>query len=207
MSMTRTAQTFVGFSGALLITLSIACASPGQKSEPEIHTLGFLDNYAELAPGRSGQASLLYISDAADFSGYTAISVEPVTAWGTAIAEEQPTKRAIELAQRLDAGLRREFALAFDLVDEPRAGALRLRAALAEDGDSHLILEVEILDGASGDRVIAAVDRRSLGETSIDSGSANPIDDWPVVIRNRFATLRDFDAAVRAREEAAAVAP
>jgi hypothetical protein len=41
--------------GGLLLVLASACASHG----PEPQTLGFLENYEQLSPGREGQASLL----------------------------------------------------------------------------------------------------------------------------------------------------
>ena len=197
--MYRTSHAFLLLFAAFVIVAVGACSSLGSKPEPEIQTLGFLDDYSQLEPGRAGQASLIHISDEADFSGYSAILVEPVVAWGRAGVE--PTDATRELAKSLDASLRREFALAFELVDRPRAGALEMRSALASDPDSHLVLEVEILDGATGERVIAASDRRPIQSNSEDVGSANPLEEWPVLIRNRLATLRQFDAAARVREE------
>ena len=76
-----------------------------------------------------------------------------------------------------------------------------MRSALASDPDSHLVFEVEMLDGGTGERVIAASDRRPIQAEGGDASAQNPIEHWPVVIRNRLATLRQFDAAARAREE------
>jgi len=196
MMMNRMLLASFGVSAALVMAVASACTSSG----PDIQTLGFLDDYTQLAPGREGQASLIYIDGEADFSIYSAILIEPVVAvaWGGAGGEPAEATRA--RAKELDAGLRRELAREFELVDQPRAGALKLRAALASRGDSHLVLEVELLDATSGARVVAAVDQRAIEATGEHVSSANPIDHWPILIRNRLATFRQFDAAARARE-------
>ena len=178
------------FCGCFLLALASACASHG----PEIRTLGFLENYEQLSPGHKGQASLIYIDGEADFSAYSAILIDPVVAWPT--PDEQPAIATRELAENFDEDLRRELAREFDLVDQPDAGALLLRTALASEEGSHLVLEVEVLDAASGQRLVAAVDRRKLESTD----STAQTDAWAVLIRNRLASFRQFDSAWRARE-------
>ena len=190
---TNTNQTFRAlfcFCGALLLSIVGACSS----HTPEIHTLGFLRSYEQLARGREGQANLIYIDEEADFSIYSAIVIEPVVAWPE--PGGQPTAQTQELATNLDEDLRRELAHEFDLVDRPGAGALQLRAALASEAGSHVVLEVELLDGASGNRLIAAVDRRRLESDDWLSQT----DTWAVLIRNRLASFRQFDSAWHARE-------
>jgi hypothetical protein len=190
----RTLRSLFRFCGSLLLALASACASHG----PEIQTLGFLENYGQLSPGHKGQASLIYIDGKADFSIYSAILIEPVVAWPR--PDGQPAVATQELATNLDENLRQELAREFDLVDQPGAGALRLRAALASKAGSHLVLEVELLDATSGHRLIAAVDRRQLQSTD----SASQTDAWAILIRNRLASFRQFDSAWRAREAGAA---
>jgi hypothetical protein len=190
MEMTRTFFILLSLCSVSLLVLANGCASEGTS----IQTLGFLDDYQQLAPGRAGQASLIYIDGEVDFSVYSAIVVDPVVAW--AESGHEPTAASRELAKSLDEDLRRELALEFDLVDEPRAGVLRLRAALASEAGSHLVLEVEVLDGASGRRVVAAVDHRELEA----DGSPVQTEAWAVLIRNRLGSFRQFDAAARARE-------
>ena len=186
------------FCASFLLALASACASHG----PDIQTLGFLGDYGQLSPGLEGQASLIYIDGEADFSIYSAIFVEPVVAW--AKPGGAPSAATQQLAKNLDGSLRRELAREFDLVDQPRAGALQLRAALAalaDEADSHLVLEVELLDGQSGARLVAAVDHREIEA----AGSAPQTDAWAVLIRNRLASFRQFDAAARAREASESV--
>jgi len=190
---TNTSQTHRAlfcFFGGLLLVLASACASHG----PEIQTLGFLADYEQLSPGREGQASLIYIDGEADFSAYSEILIEPVVAWPG--PDGQPAVSAQELAANLDEDLRRELAREFDLVDQSGAGALQLRTALASEADSHLILEVELLDSESGQRLVAAVDHRKLKTV----GSASQTDAWAALIRDRLASFRQFDSAWRARE-------
>ena len=103
-------------------------------------------------------------------------------------------------ATNFDEALRRELALEFDLVQQPGPGALQLRAALASTKGSYLILEVELLDAVSGQRLVAAVDRQKLESTD----SSTQTHAWAVLIRNRLASFRQFDSAWRAREAGAA---
>jgi len=210
MNRKRHAALAVALAGAFLLGVASACTDSendaGPVSRPsaaevpaeDVETLGFLERYEQLAPGLKGQASLIYIDGEADFSAFSAILVEPVVAWEGPGGASPEASRA--RAQALDAGLRRELAREFELVDRPGAGTLRLRAALASRADSHLVLEVEMLDAMSGERVIAAVDHRTLDATSDHVDSANPIEQWPVIIRNRLGAFRQFDAAARARE-------
>ena len=176
--------------GGLVLVLASACASHGPKPQ----TLGFLENYEQLLPGRKGQASLIYIDGETDFSIYSAILIEPVVAWPG--SPDQPAVVTRERATNLDEDLRRELALEFDLVEQPGPGALKLRAALASTKGSYLILEIELLDATSGQRLVAAVDHRKLESTD----SASQTDAWAVLIRDRLASFRRFDAAWRARQ-------
>ena len=127
-----------------------------------------------------------------------AILVEPVVAWAEPGGE--PTESTRRLAENLDAALHRELAREFELVDLPRTGTLRLRAALASDGNSTVVLEVELLDGSSGARLVAAVDHREVDATNKDADSVSQPDAWAVLIRDRLSTFRQFDAAVQTRK-------
>lgn len=190
----RTLRTLFRFCAGLLLVLASACAS----HRPEIQTLGFLEDYGQLSPGHEGQASLIYIDGEADFSAYSKILIEPVVAWPG--PDGQPASATRELAKNLDEDLRRELAREFDLVDQAGAGALQLRTALASEEGSHLVLEVELLDAANGQRLVAAVDRRKYESTD----SIAQTDAWAVLIRDRLASFRQFDSAWRAREAEAA---
>lgn len=191
--MNETRQARLRFLGTFVLALGLTLTTACTSSDRQVETLGFLDDYAQLSPGRPGQAALIYIDDKADFSTFSAIVVDPVAAWAEPGSEPAAINR--KLAQDLGESLRRELAMEFELVDQPRVGALRLRSALAFEEDSHLILEVELLDGGDGRRVVAAVDRRALEA----SGSRSQTDAWAVLIRNRLASFSQFDAAARKR--------
>jgi hypothetical protein len=188
--MNRKLRVLFSVSSAFALVFASACSSSG----PGVQTLGFLDDYSLLAPGREGQASLIYIDAEADFSIYSGILIEPVVAWAGPGGEVAGSTR--NLAGDLGVALRRELAREFEIFEQPRAGTLRLRTALAPAAGSHLVLEVELLDATSGQRVVAAVDQRK-----IDAGdSATQTNAWAILIRNRLASFRQFDAAARARE-------
>jgi len=158
-----------------------------------VETLGFLEDYSELRPGRSGQADLIYIDGDADFSLYSTVMIDPVVAWFGPEAKAGAATQ--DLATDLDTALRRELALEFEVVDEARADSMRLRAALAADRGESILLEVELLDAGSGRRLIAAVDQRRVPAS--DQSKLPAV--WASLIRDRLAMFRQFDAAHRAR--------
>lgn len=174
--------------GFLLLGLGSRCESG------DVETLGFLGDYSGLRPGGVGQANLIYIDGDADFSLYSTIVVEPIVAW--AGSQPEAGVETKELAGKLEADLRRELAHEFEVVDDARADSMRLRAALAGDRSDVILLEIELLEAHSGRRLVAAVDQRRIpvGERARQPAM------WAVLIRDRLAAFRRFDAAHRARE-------
>lgn len=182
--------------GAALSIVGLACGGSGP-SPAAPQTLGFLENYDQLAPGRADQARLLFIDFAADFSVYERVIVDRVVAWQGGAQEKR-------LAQRFDAALREQLATEFEVVEAPGPRTLRLRAAVAMKTPSLLGVEVEILDAISGARLVAAVDERSVSSVDHERARAQQeaeLARWAGVIRTRLATFRAFDAAQRARDE------
>ena len=175
-----------------------ACAGPESATAPpkaSVQTLGFLESYAQLEPGRAGQARLLFIDYAVDFSGFERMIVDPVVAW-------QGGEREERLAQSFEAALREQLAGEFDLVETAQPGTLRLRSAVAMKTPSLLGIEVEVLDAASGARLVAAVDERPVSGVDHDRARAQreaELARWAGVIRTRLAAFRSFDAAQRDR--------
>ncbi len=97
-----------------------------------------------------------------------------------------------------------QLATEFDVVEAPRPGTLRLRCAVAMKTPSLLGVEVEILDAASGARLVAAVDERPVSGVDHERARAQQeaeLARWASVIRTRLAAFRSFDAARRARGE------
>ena len=105
---------------------------------------GFLKDYTELAQGRGDQAQLLFIDQAADFSGYERVMIDPVTVWtreGSDL-EYAPREELQQLADSLETMLRQQVGLDFDLVSQPRAGTLRIRTAITEAQKSKVVLDI-----------------------------------------------------------------
>ncbi len=180
----------------VLWIVGLACTGSGP-SPATLQTLGFLENYEQLAPGQAGQARLLFIDYAADFSPYQRVIVDRVVAWQGGAQEKR-------LARSFDAALREQLATEFDVVETPRPGTLRLRSAVAMKTPSLLGVEVEILDATSGARLVAAVDERSVSGVDHERARAQQeaeLERWAGVIRTRLAAFRSFDAAQRARDE------
>jgi len=182
--------------GGALSIVALACAGSGP-SPATLQTLGFLEDYDQLEPGRADQARLLFIDFAADFAPYERVIVDRVVAWQGGAQEER-------LAASFDVALREQLAMEFDVVEAPGSGTLRLRCAVAMKTPSLLGVEVEILDAVSGVRLVAAVDERSV--SGIDHARARAQQEaelarWAGVIRTRLAAFRSFDAAHHARGE------
>ncbi len=186
--------------GVALAMLGLACAGfePSTSSQPTpVQTLGFLERYDELAPGRAGQARLIFSDSAVDFSRIERMIIDPVVAWHGREHEEH-------LARSFGVALREQLATEFDLVESPQAGTLRLRSALAMKTPSLLGIEVELLDATSGTRVVAAVDERPVSGVDHERARAQreaELRRWAGVIRSRLAAFRSFDAAQRIRGE------
>ncbi len=172
----------------------LACAGSAPRSAT-VQTLGFLEDYDQLARGGPDQARLLFIDHAADFSAYERMIVDRVVAWHNSSQEER-------LALSFDAALREQLATEFDLVEAPRPGTLRLRSALVMKTSSLLGIEVELLDAVSGARLVAAVDERPVSGADHERARAQQeaeLARWAGVIRTRLAAFRSFDSAQRAR--------
>ena len=155
--------------GSVLSIVGLACVSSGP-SPDTVQTLGFLENYDQLKPGRADQARLLFIDTAADFSPYERVIVDSVVAWKGGEQEKH-------LAGSFDAALREQLATEFEVVQAPGPGTLRLRCAVAMKTPSLLGVEVEILDTASGARLVAAVDERPV--SGVDHERARAQQDSP----------------------------
>jgi len=126
---------------ALLLVLA-GCATTEQTRSVE--SSGFLGNYSQLQQGKSGQALLVYIDPAADFSRYNEVVVEPVTIWtgeGSDLADV-PRQELQRLANHLETSMREQLALDFEVVEEPGPETLRIRAAITEARKSKVVLDV-----------------------------------------------------------------
>jgi hypothetical protein len=187
-----------------LLPLLAACADDPAEVEPSERS-GFLGDYSQLTPGRGDEAQLRYIAPEADFSGYRKVIVDPVVAWEGGAGSAAPVAELKSLADALTAALREQLAHEFEVVEVPAAGTLRIRAALTGVHAGGASVELEVLDAASGERLVAVADDRSeeveRGATAPDTaGARKAIAFWAQRARDRLAAFRRFDAAEAAHE-------
>lgn len=116
-----------------LAGLIAGCASTSQARK--VSTSGFLGDYSQLKPGGQGQAQLLFVDPAAEFSAYNAIPMEPIRVYATAedsALSKVPKEELQDLLNYLDATVREQLAADYKFVNQAVPGAMRLRIALTE---------------------------------------------------------------------------
>jgi hypothetical protein len=161
-----------------------------------------------LEPGRDGPPRLRFINPNTDFAGYERIIVDPVVVWedDTLYAAGIATAELRGLAEYFEASLREELAHAFDVVDRPEPGTLRLKAALTGVTGSGTSVELDLRDAMTDERLAAVVGSRD--SEGIASGPQEPWSEareslriWALRTRDRFAAIRDFDAMEALHEQ------
>ncbi len=119
----------------LVVAVGLAGVGDAASQARKTSTSGFLGDYSQLKPGQKGQAQLLYIDPAAEFSTYNAILMEPITVYASAedsALSRVPKDQIQELVNYLDATVREHLAGDYKFVTEPGPGTMRLRVALTE---------------------------------------------------------------------------
>ncbi len=199
---------FYSTQSALLLLLFAVLANGcgGDPEQPRVTPSGFLGDYSQLAPGRQGQARLIYINPESDFSLYDKIVIDPVTIWDTKrsapMTSPPPDRR--RMAERFEAALRSQLGQEFGLVDAAKPGTLRIRMAITRVEGTQVGIECEILDVTSGARLVGAVDERAT--TSVEGGGeaetlGDVFDRWADIIRMRLVAFRNFDSAQQAKDQ------
>ncbi len=190
---------------ATLVAL-FACGS----APPAVETSGFHGDYSQLEKGRGDQAQLVYNNPEANFARYDRILLDPVVVWtGEQAATSDASAEDLQaLADSLGAALREQLQLEFELVESPGPGTLRLRSALTAVRESGASIEIEILDAASGDRLVAVADARGDADEGVGGERSwakahEAFDYWANRARARLAAFRRFDAAEAAHDAAA----
>jgi hypothetical protein len=178
--------------------LGVGC---GSGDERPVERSAFLGDVSQLEPGKGDEPSLLYISPTADFSAYECVVIDPVTVWHASGSspDRLPGAELRALAERFESAIRtRMQASIFEVVDEPRPGTLRIRAALTEGGRGQTqldlarahgaiadttgnlgadtlaflrgALELEVVDAVTGERLAAAIDDRLVAAPGEEAG-------------------------------------
>jgi hypothetical protein len=160
--------------GVLLIALVAGCAASRQP-RGSVEESGFLGDYSQLKPGKSGQAKLVYIAPGVDWNHYRSIDLDSVTLWpgkdGT-LAKLSP-KEQQQLADRLYKALYDALAAQNHMVKSPGPGVLRVRAALTEANPTNVPLnavatvipQLRLLSTVVG---LSANTALTVGEASIE---------------------------------------
>lgn len=161
----------------------------------------FLGDVSGLETGKGDEPSLLYISPTADFSAYEFVVIDPVTVWHASGSspDRLPGAELRALAERFESAIRaRMQTSSFEVVDQPRPGALRIRAALTQGGPDQTKLdlaraqgsiadangnlgaatlaflrgaiELEVVDAVTGERLAAAIDDRLIAAPGEEAG-------------------------------------
>jgi hypothetical protein len=173
----------------------------GSGDERPVERSAFLGDVSQLEPGKGDEPSLLYISPSADFSAYESVVIDPVAVWHASGSspDRLPVVELRALAERFEAAIRtRMQASSFEVVNEPRAGTLRIRVALTEGGRGQTkldlarahgaiadtagnlgtdtlaflrgALELEVVDAGTGERLAAAIDDRLVAAPGEEAG-------------------------------------
>src|SRR5882672_355471 len=138
---------------SLALLASSGCAA---KQSGTAKPSGFLRDYAQLAKGKEGEAQLVYMNPQADFRKYTKILIEPVTIWDDAQTATIPRDEAQLLAED-------QIASRYD--DKLRATMPSEPSSETRDFVGRAGVEGEVLDSLTGERLLAAVDRRAGAHT------------------------------------------
>lgn len=122
--------------------LLIACASTHQ-TRKAMDSSGFLGDYSQLGPGKSGEALKLYISPSANFKSYTKILMDPVKIY--AVKGGDLEKISKDDRQRLvdyfHAAVHEKLKGDYTFVDQPGPGVMRLRLGITEAQGAHVVLD------------------------------------------------------------------
>lgn len=118
----------------LLLGLT-ACRSTHQM-RGEVEESGFLQDYAQLHEGKSGQAKLVYINTNANWAEYTKVYIKPFELWKSEDTNSPLGKLDKEDQQILVdyaySSLSNALAKDFQLVDQAGPGVLVIRGAITE---------------------------------------------------------------------------
>jgi len=129
----RVWRTWAGGAMATLVLMGAiaGCAVTQQAPVQRVGASGFLGDTSVLTAGDKDQASLRYVSPAAQWTQYKKVLLEPVTFWG-----DDKTKISAKDQQMLCNFLHEQLAdqlgKKYELVNEPGPGVMRLQVALVD---------------------------------------------------------------------------
>jgi len=131
--------------GLSFIALAIAgCATT--ESAPNAKMSGFLGDYSQFHPGKSGQAKYVYRDLSVDFSKYNKVILDPVQLWAaegedstlSSLSKEDQQLLVNYLYVALSDALKRDYTI----VNEPGPDVMRIKCAITEARASSPVKEV-----------------------------------------------------------------
>jgi hypothetical protein len=177
-----------------LSALGTACSTSDDRSKP-VPTSGLLEgNYALLRQGSDDEALLVYRNPEADWSNYQQVVLDPVTFWEaerSGFGDLSLYERA-QLAVALYRTTHDELAKDYQMVRATGAGVLHIEVELTGAAGSGASVETQVFDGASGELLAAAVDRRVLTESvAVSSDEVLAVfEAWARRLRSRLCSAR-----------------
>ncbi len=183
---------------------------------------GFLGDYSQFVPSEEVEGAYTYVNDAEmkDLHLYVNMIIDPVKVYIASDTDPNmiPDAGRQAAARYFEHALRYELIDAFRMVEDSGPATLRLRAAIvgvdsagaAEAGEmpegvealdqaidiSSVIIEVELVDSETGERIAAAVDKADLGEGArMDHSRVTNVEkaaDAKEAFDSWAARLRDF---------------
>jgi hypothetical protein len=127
----------------LLVCVAVLAGCGTTQQVRKVRTSGFLGDYSQLDPGKSGEALLVYRNPAADFVAYDRVLVDPVAVWrgsGSEL-EEVPEEDLEKIANYLHRVLVDRLSEDYEVVSTPGPRTLRIRAAITELAQSWVPLD------------------------------------------------------------------
>lgn len=186
-----------------LLCFAIGLSACSSVSPPA--TSGFLDDYAGMMPDPKDTSLLWWERDGFDWRGYEAVAVDPIVIYfhpeseGREIRAEALAGLAIDCRAAIVQQLESEYRV----VEKPDAGVMRVRAAMTDVIPANVglnilttvvafvpldmggaAMEVEFIDGGSGERVAAGIDEKLGIPTQLRAGftslghARRACDDW-----------------------------
>lgn len=126
----------------MLAMLGLLAACTTTMQTRSVEPSGFLGDYSQLREGKGKEAQLVYLDEAADFSKYTKIQMDPVELHAVegSKLEKLETEKQQALLNYFDAAIREQLSQRYTFVDAPGPDVMRLRVAVTEAKGSKVVL-------------------------------------------------------------------
>jgi predicted small secreted protein len=119
-------------------TLAGCQTTQGRDAKPS----GFLGDYSQLREGQGDEALLVYVDQAANWSQYRKIRLDPITVYANDDLADVPPEQLQTLVNLLDARVREELKADYEFTDATGPDVLRMRIAITEAAGSKVVLDI-----------------------------------------------------------------